>query len=226
MTASSNDLSSITVKQDVERTVKTPTASRPIWRGNFTFYLLIGAIFSLWFVFGKGIPYFWTQYLTVTSGIHLVAAMASTLGCLWNLFHTPSHGPSYRKAHIWVGRIVLLSNIILFVPGCIVAFRDAASYTPLGISIGITVGGVMQLFSQTVGYYYIRKKPRTEENVKTHKFSMIMVYFAGCLIPAFMRIPNMVGWNNAPGWWLAIAITVPMGFGYLHRRAIDAKRVV
>ena len=31
---------------------------------------------------------------------------------IWNLFHTPSPGPTYRVVHIWVGRIALLANTV------------------------------------------------------------------------------------------------------------------
>ena len=99
--------------------LKKSTPNNHIWKGNFTIYLLVSALLSLWFTAGKGLPLFATSTTSTSPpplgpvfAIHLITVCIVSWGCIWNLFHSPSHGPLYRTLHIAIGRIVLLFGFL------------------------------------------------------------------------------------------------------------------
>ena len=88
----------------------------------------------------------------------------------------------------------------------------------------------MQLFAQTVGLYHIRpsyfslitsllgiKDPK--QDVQGHKFNMHAVFFGGCLIPAVMRFPALIGLQN-PSAWNSYAWAIPLLIGSLSLYAL------
>jgi hypothetical protein len=147
--------------------VSSPTyRDRWIWDGNWTFYWSAGTIISLWFCLGLGFPYlinFPHTGKNPIAFIHVIFSMVITAICVWNIFHTPSHGPTYKLLHIWLGRIALFISAIavffgflsvwylLYVPG------GQLKGGGLGFGIGISIGGTAHVISVIVGFHYIRQ---------------------------------------------------------------------
>ncbi|KAJ3303906.1 hypothetical protein HDV03_003379 [Kappamyces sp. JEL0829] len=191
-----------------------------IWQGNFTIYWLLCTVLLLWFTLGRGMGYFGKADVLV--GFHLSMAMLTGWIMAWNLFHSPSHGPIYRSLHRWLGRASLLTGLVSTICGFLIVWvkktssQDGASFG-VGFSIGISVGGVLQVLAQFMGFYYIKRGL-----VQKHKYCMHGAFFGGCLIPAIMRLPHLIG-VDIPSWYYW-CYAIPLVLGVLSKRAVDAKR--
>jgi hypothetical protein len=199
-----------------------------IWQGNFNIWWLTGAIISLWFLFGHGLVLFGKPETNVGPwfAVHLITSTLISFICLWNLFHSPSHGPTYRKIHVILGRISLFIGIISFITGCITAYHERYSGKLNAFIIAVTAGGTMQAISQIVGYIYIRKYRQTgkKSDLEEHIGWMHGVYYGGCLTPAFLRIPEMVGTEWKP--WSYFAWIIPLVMLVFAIRAFRKKSVI
>ncbi|KAF0708648.1 hypothetical protein As57867_006262, partial [Aphanomyces stellatus] len=178
--------------------------------GNFTFWWLFGGVLALWFVLYKGLgvlfgllpPPTLTQPVRPIFALHLVTAALITLICVYNIFHTPSHGRTYRTVHIVLGRMAMISGFISFSFGAVAVWWERYN-GDLPFAIGITVGGVLQVGAQLYGWYQIRK----HKDVTKHKRAMLLVFFYGCLIPMWMRFVVLVAgpYKNEP-WIYPVAV--------------------
>ncbi|KAI8899204.1 hypothetical protein BC833DRAFT_586613 [Globomyces pollinis-pini] len=204
--------------------------NRYVWNGNFNLWFLLLTILSIWFTVGRGIPFFinpekyGSPKIDWIIGFHLVNAFITVWIMIWNLFHTPSHGPTYRMIHKILGRCSLVTGLLSTIFGFTIVWftrqlGDPLNSERIGFSIGISIGGFLQVSSQIQGYYQIRKG-----DVKNHQTSMTFAFFGGCCIPAIMRLPTMLGLQIDS--WNYFAWVICLVFGYLSLQAMRAKRII
>ena len=199
------------------------TPSRSLWDGNWNIYWVFGTVLGLWFLF------FYTPLnpprFDALFTLHILAAGVVYLICMWNTFHTPSHGTGYALVHRWLGRCAVLLGVIGYVFGLIVAWPEGRA--PLGLAIGLTIGGAMQMITTFFGAYFIYWAKRTEGDereryIKYHALSMLGLFLPSCGTPAAMRLAGLLGLPFGIGLplftILLIVAIVPM------QRAIFAQR--
>ena len=211
---------------DVEQRDNTnPTKlRRKIYEGNWTIYFIIGLISSSLFF----APFSFNKPLIEAEErqpfgpcmlIHLFSSGIVSFACLWNIFHTPSHGKTYTIIHRYVGKIGLIASTIGVIFGYLTTWieRDVA----LGLSIALSGLGIMQLYwtfksYQTIRSYIEKRKSspteeqKLEENemIAKHRNAVIWLWMC-CIGPAWFRIPSLLG-NNGD-----IIMFLPMPFGLM-----------
>ncbi|OQR97974.1 hypothetical protein ACHHYP_09370 [Achlya hypogyna] len=202
--------------------------NRALHNGNFSVWWLIGAVLSLWFTAYKGLAVLFGSATTESGkpvgpvfAIHLVTCCLISWICIWNLFHTPSHGPIYRTMHVVLGRSAMISGVLSAGAGFYAAWWERYDTSNLGFTIGVSVGGCLQLVAQTAGWYFIRQR-----NVLKHQKAMYSVFFYGCLIPMWLRFPNLVFGLPIPDWWSIVAIACSVALCRLAFAAHTNKRSV
>ena len=181
-----------------------------IYRGNFNIYWFFGSCLSLYFTVGRGLPLLLLPSLRreLNVGpwftIHLFTASLVSWICIWNLFHTPSHGPLYRKIHRIVGWIGIITGLVSSITGFVTAWYERYVGVTSFIIFGITIGGTVQLICPFFGLYYIKRG-----NIKMHMMCMNAVFFGGCLIPAMLRLPYF---SKLP-YWSGYCMIFNLGLG-------------
>mmetsp|Transcript_472 Transcript_472/g.597 ORF Transcript_472/g.597 Transcript_472/m.597 type:complete len:219 (+) Transcript_472:140-796(+) len=174
---------------------------RAIWDGNRSVLLLLTTLFLLWFIFHMGIP---LLNKSVAHGIHITVALIFALTCAWNMFHTPSHGKGYRKAHRVSGWCAMIAGAVTLLTGVtiLVQFADVL---PRANKIVFCITGTLQIILQLTGLYMIRilRKP------SLHRKAMTVMFYTSLLMPAVNRFPDMIGWEHAGSAWTFG--TMPLG---------------
>ncbi|KAI8895919.1 hypothetical protein BC833DRAFT_599592 [Globomyces pollinis-pini] len=217
------------IPEDKDTPVVQAPENRYFWNGNFNIYFLLMTILCLWFTIGRGIPFminaenYGSPKIDWVVGFHLVNAFVTVWIMIWNLFHTPSHGPNYRMIHKILGRCSMVTGIISTLFGVIVVWFTQELGNPvdkerIGFSIGITIGGVLQVGAQIRGFIAIRNG-----DVKSHQSFMTGAFFGGCCIPAIIRLPQMFGFKLDA--WPTFCWLFGLIFGYLSLSAMRAKRI-
>jgi hypothetical protein len=100
--------------------------------------------------------------------LHMLGAYAVYLVCAWNSLFTPSISAVTKAYHVWFGRIGMIAGIGSFGMGAFCAwwpFRN--NLPPMAFAIGITFGGLMQLYFQYRGYTAIRRYQELKEQIQT-----------------------------------------------------------
>ncbi len=133
------------------------------------------------------------------------------LACIFNTLVTPSRN---KPLHVWVGRIGLPLGIWGFGWGAWLSWGRPG--VDLSFSIPITIGGLMQVISEVVGYYAIRNykavsaeieslssetapgkvamlKVKQKTYLMTHIGCMIGLFVMACSIPAIIRLTDFGG---------------------------------
>ena len=192
-------------------TVEAGTANRPLWQGNLNVYWLFGTAVGLWFLFIYA-PGHVSNHPTTGPTTPLVVHLASVyfvyLICMWNCYHTPSHGPHYCTAHVWLGRLaVLVLGPLGFLSGLYLSWNPQYS-TARGLAIGLTSGGAAQMCGGAIGYFGIwkwrkagaggdgteaEKEKQREFWMMVHMIGMITVFLPSCGTPALMRLAGSLG---------------------------------
>ena len=111
-----DDTSSMCIEEK-ERTPLPHTVRKPLWKGNLNVYWIIGTGIGLWFLFIYTPMHHETLLFDFFFIMHLISASVVYLICMWNTFHTPSHGDMYRKVHILLGRTALVLGVLEFTFG-------------------------------------------------------------------------------------------------------------
>lgn len=207
----------------------TQEINRKWYEGNWTAYGIIGFISST-VVF---IPLSYNKPLMEAREIqpigpcfmiHLVCSATISLVCLWNVFHTPSHGEIYKKIHRLLGRVGLIASLFGAVFGWLTAWveRDIE----MGQKVALSIIGAFQTYWTVESYRTIRKKrylvgdPSTEEYqdkqaeiIKSHREAVLRLWIF-CLAPAWIRFPQILG---APAdsslIYIAFLFTTPFVLG-------------
>lgn len=63
------------------------------------------------FVAGLG-PVRFTKPISNLAGTHVIAACVYGVICCLNVFHTPSHGATYRRVHMNFGRVGMAAGVV------------------------------------------------------------------------------------------------------------------
>jgi len=227
---------------------------RNIIAGNWTLYWILGllssSLFFAPFSFNKPlIEARERQPFGPYMQIHLYSAGIISFVCLINIFHTPSHGPTYKVVHRWLGRVGLVASILASIFGFITTwFERFVSY---GMSIGLSILAVQQIIYTFLGYASIRtaikkqrelkeiqmnsdyvelteeeqmKEREVKEYVEMHKFFMAGLWVC-CLAPAWFRIPWIVANVPINGPVITISIVATTPFVYAFLNATEKKRM-
>ncbi|EQC29330.1 hypothetical protein SDRG_12999 [Saprolegnia diclina VS20] len=200
--------------------------NRALYDGNLSLWWLLSAVLSLWFTVYCGLGILLGALPPPSSApvgpafaLHLVTCGLISWICIWNLFHTPSHGPLYRSVHKVLGRAAMLSGALSASSGFYAAWVERYNPNNVGFSIGISIGGALQLAAQALGWYYVR-----QNDIPKHQVFMSAVFFHGCCIPLWMRFPRFVLDMAIPDWWNGAAVVVAAGIGLLALLAQRHKR--
>lgn len=114
--------------------------SRPLWSGNINVYWLANTLPEGWFLFVHA-PIHYSEKAPYVNGwefaLHLAPAYFIYIVCVWNSFHTPSHGSIYRTMHIWLGRAVIILGPVMYIFGLLRAWNPIYN-TPKPLAIGLT----------------------------------------------------------------------------------------
>jgi Kef-type K+ transport system membrane component KefB len=129
-----------------------------------------------------------------------------------------------------------------FITGVVLAWHLDFDPDELGFSIGITVGGTIQMLAQHLGYHAIKRhqhakaeiakiagevgleekvdelRKERDEALQMHVRCMLAVFFLGCGIPSIMRIS--VGDNN---WITYVLIVVSAVLDLLYSRIVQRR---
>lgn len=131
---------------DHPRAQMHPIAS--LLRGNFTIVWLCSTLYGLAFIGRLGYTRLSTDHPTMR--VHIPFATIFFVSCAWNIFHTPGHGPGYRRMHKIVGWTAMLSGLLSVATGYAYMLQG---YTDLRLSsqvLMMTVG-FMQISLQVLG---------------------------------------------------------------------------
>ncbi len=206
---------------------------RKIYDGNWTFYFVLGLVSSTFFFapfpqFNTPLFNAWkNQHFGPFMWIHFIGSCIISFVCLWNIFHTPSHGPRYKIAHRMMGRIGLIASLIGATFGLLTTWFER--FSDYGTSIGLSVLAFYQLLFTYKTFKNIRvaiKKrdlngefPTNEQKqevidlVEEHKKAAMGLWVC-CLAPAWFRIPQLFGKSaNSPLQCIALVFTTPFVLG-------------
>ena len=221
--------SSIDYIDEPNRNDPHPQTARKVYDGNWTIYLIIASlstsIFFAPFSFNKPlIEAKERQPFGPFMKIHLFASATISFVCLWNVFHTPSHGTVYKNVHRWLGRIGLIASLFGAVFGFITAWFERK--VELGQRLGLSIIGVFQIYWTIQSYRTIREKvnligdvsskeyqDKETEIVEKHREAVLNLWVY-CLAPAWIRVPQILGASpDSPLIFLTLLFTWPFAFG-------------
>ena len=187
---------------------------------NLSIYWTISTVLAFWFLFIHAPPILIKRkaFNDVPFMLHLFGAYSVYLGCVFNALMTPSTaGGRVRVWHIRVGRFAMIGGIF----GVVFGFWK--SWIPFGavsmdFAIASSIGGIVQLIAQIVGYKSIKEfqrlksqieemeasgiessvelddlKVEKEKALKGHIFAMIVLFAAACGVPGAVRVAELFG---------------------------------
>jgi len=156
-----------------------------ILKGNMTPWLLISSIYTIYFLCSLGVPrIYWDS---ATMGFHIPMAFLFVLGCIWNLFHTPSHGPNFRTAHVWCGWLTNLIGFASILSGYAYVLTGQ-SLLPLGTKVLMLSIGAIQMALQILGLWYMRGR----RWVQMHMSMMTYLFYNSGVLIAINWFPKML----------------------------------
>ena len=193
---------------------------RAWWDGNVNVYWVLGTLLAVWFLCVEGPMRIHADVDTVDVSfvMHLVGAYVTFLICIANMFHTPSHGPTYRTVHVTLGQVLLCAGVFHFAFGLYCAWADRPGRNiPRALAIGLTVGGIMQTLTSFLGYAFILAYRAAADDswlkpwwLRAHIACMAGVFLPACGTPAAMRIMPYLGQPMTLGLALFIPILTLM----------------
>mmetsp|Transcript_2868 Transcript_2868/g.6579 ORF Transcript_2868/g.6579 Transcript_2868/m.6579 type:complete len:247 (-) Transcript_2868:90-830(-) len=189
----------------------------PVWRGNLNAYWILGTALGLWFLFVHTPLVLSTRIWDISFMLHLGVTAVLYLACMWNTFHTPSHGTRYKVLHVWFGRIAVLMNIVGLGSGFLKLYVIGSSQPgkPYGgtFALGMTISGFLNigvLCSGMISIFLWRHEEdpaRRKSLLGLHQACMIGVFLVACGIPASIRLGEVL-WQVAGSFWVMPLWTV------------------
>lgn len=127
------------------------------WLKNVNGYWVCSTSFAVWFLFIHSPPLLRSRNLSRQPlfVIHLAGSYVVYLACIFNSINTGTGG-SNIKYHRLCGRVGLVAGTLAFIGGILLVVFNSDTLD-VGFSIGITVGGFMQMRVQHAGYKAIRE---------------------------------------------------------------------
>ena len=222
-------------KENPSRT-KGSSSFRKVYEGNLTAYFIIGiissSVFFAPFSFNKPLMEAQEQQpFGPCMWIHLISSFIISFVCLWNVFHTPSHGEMYKVIHRWLGRVGLIFSIFGALFGLIAVWF--VRKVDMGQSIGLSILAIGQVYWTIKSYLTIRRvleyrklnfggihSVPTEEQrheevelIGKHKQAAINLWVF-CLAPVWIRVPRLFGLSaNSNLMFLTLLFTTPFAMG-------------
>jgi len=169
-----------------------------VLRGNLTPWWFLSTIYVIYFMATLGFPRI--EYDTGGMAFHICMAFLFVVGCAWNLYHTPSHGPRFRISHRTVGWVTNVIGLASIISGYdyILAGHSKLSFSTKVLMMAI---GAIQLLLQALGLWYVagirwvRGKIWTEQ----HAAMMTMLFYNSGTLIAINWLPKMITGNLFEG---------------------------
>ena len=216
-------------------------------------YWVLGTCLCVWFLWIHSPAVLLAEdFIPPLLYIHLFGVYTIYMACVHNTLLTPStFGGAARPFHIWVGRFGLILGVIGFVSGFILTWLTNQTY-PLSFTIGITSGGIGQMFAEVGGYKAIRKykeikaqleaasphmddeerfrlEDEQDKNLIIHISTMIILFFLACGIPALMRVTDSSLWLFLfifSAYFCAIALSKVYADKILNKRRTERNQTI
>lgn len=187
--------------------------SRSLWSGNLTPWWAIASAYSIFFVCYLGLTWL-AAGAPVSIAVHIVFSLAFVVCCSWNLFHTPSHGPAYRRAHLVAGWCAMVSGTVVVVTGYIIILREESRISEAA-QYAFMATGALQIALQVLGVLALRRW----SSVRMHIVMMSLVFYNSVLLPAVNRLPQICGFSGMPGFngfaWTGAVGVIGIFFSFL-----------
>lgn len=126
---------------------------------------------AIWFLFIHAPPILIQRqvYNDAAFSLHLTGAYVIYLTCIINTLFTPStFDGKVRTYHIVLGRFGLILGVIGFLAGAYMSWWPTRENHPdLGFAIGISIGGIFQIFYQYHGYRAIKRYQHLKNMIET-----------------------------------------------------------
>lgn len=208
---------------------------------NLNIYWFIGTTLGIWLLFIHSPPIlrdrkvlYWdsAEHTLQTNDLlfllHLVGVYTIYIVCMFNTLFTPSttttflwsNAIRFRTMHIIMGRIGMVAGYIGFIIGSYLAWWRVTE--SMGFSVGITLGGIIQVYLQIRGHAAIRRYQRlkaetnalmglqeTKERYQSsvlevemkdalqeHITCMVALFLLACGIPAAVRVSDALAQDN------------------------------
>jgi len=180
--------------------------SRPWWNGNWNPVWVVGTAYTLLSVCYMGLAQFGHHH-TAGFVIHTLVALSFVVTCALNLFHTPSHGPTYRVVHRWTGWIATFSGFFVVLSGYVIVLtgRSSLSSTANALFLGT---GAMQIVVQVL----LVVAMRFYQSAWYHMVCACVLFYGCTLMPAVNRAPQIFGFPDSDAFTFAI---IPLGFLFI-----------
>lgn len=209
-----------------------PNLFHPAW--------IVATAVCVWFLF-RYAPRFLSAKkngISTLLSLHLVGVYSVYLACVHNTVLTPSTLGGYAKPlHVWVGRFGLLFGIVGAATGFYLAWFVYEGDSTF--AVGVTIGGVSQLFCEYHGYLAVRRyqavsaeiaaasnetptkelRDARDEHLVAHVDNMIGLFVLACGIPGVIRLAEVLGGNN----WLFPLIVFAYATAFWLSRHLQAK---
>jgi hypothetical protein len=216
-------------------------------------YWFFAAALAIWFLFIHSPPILLERHAFSDFPFvaHLLGAYSIYIACIVNTLITPStyHGKGHRW-HVRIGRVGMGFGLISFVFGVYCTWWPyRTNRPPLGFSIGITIGGILQIAAQYIGYTAIKTyqalkvqvnemekcnlhgealdtlKHQMDSALRNHVYCMVSLFVAACGVPAGMRLVDSYVPENLQTLPLTFVIllfaTIPSPFADTYFQAKD-----
>lgn len=189
------------------------------WNGNWGNPIwVLGTVYLLVFVCYMGLAQFGNNK---TAGfiLHALLALAFVLSCAWNLFHTPSHGPSFARIHRWMGWSAVISGFFVVLTGYVIVLLGNSTLSQTANIVFMSTGAfqvVVQILLVVCIKYLDKAKStgagaggRGSSAVWYHMVCGSVLFYACALMPAINRAPQIFGFPDSDTFTFAI---LPLGF--------------
>jgi hypothetical protein len=186
------------VEHTLSEAEETADASpRAWWMGHATPLWAVGTGYLILFIAYLGLAEF--GHASAAFILHTLFALTFVLSCAANLFHTPSHGETYRAVHRWMGWKAVWSGfaVVLSGYGIVLSGKSRLSTTAQNIFLGT---GAMQIVVQVALVYFIRYA----KSVWYHMVSACVLFYATALMPAINRAPNIFHFQDSDTFTIVI----------------------
>ncbi|KAJ9053431.1 hypothetical protein DSO57_1024280 [Entomophthora muscae] len=204
--------------------IKKPTFQKPVKSvsksylkgGYFSVWWGLASFVSIYFTVGHGLPQIFRPGCGGLFRIHVINASLVSWLCIFNHAFTPSMGPQTKRAHVFLGKVALVTGIVSTMLGFATVWYER--YSGVGIfAIAISLGGSWQVLGQVWAIHHIRNG-----RVQKHIENNLGAFYGGCLIPAFIRLPELLGVDLGQSWDI-LAWIIPIVILNLAKRAIVNK---
>lgn len=131
--------------------------------------------------------------------LHTLFALTFCVACAANLFHTPSHGQSYRIQHRWLGWTAMWSGTAVVGSGYYMVLNQESQLSDTASTLFMSTGAfqvALQVGMVVAIRYY--------KAVWYHMMMACILFYAAALMPAVNRAPNIFHFPDSDTFTIAI----------------------